>query len=81
MMVVISEILCIDGVAPYSQVATQNFTLCNPCHGVTMQKALAVETPVEFKQQMKATEITGKDQVCLTDIWGTFSVSGFILPT
>lgn len=81
MVVVIWEILCIDGVAPCSQVATQNFTQCNPCHGVTVQKALAVETPLEFKQQMKATEITGKDQDCLTDIWGTFSMSGFILPT
>lgn len=46
-----------------------------------VQKALAMETPLELKQQMKATVITERDRDCLRDIGGTLSKSGFILST
>lgn len=82
MIDVIWEILCIDGIGPWSQVATLNFiSHGHPCHLVTVQKALAMEAPLELKQQMKATEITKKDRDCLRDVWGTVSKSGFILLT
>lgn len=64
MIDLIWEIPYLDGLGASSQEAARNFIQrVPPCHVIIMQEALLVE----LKQQIKATEITQRDQACLRD--------------